>query len=138
MTYACDRAMCMNRPTSPNHERAARQDEVSHIQVDEGITRVFQLLGKRWTGPIMSVLITGPTYFADLRRAIPGISERMLSNRLAELAATDLVVRTVDNGPPLRVSYQLTHAGAALEPALQELAKWAKTHLPERSRPTDW
>ncbi|MGW0946042.1 winged helix-turn-helix transcriptional regulator [Streptomyces sp. NPDC002623] len=88
-------------------------------QVDEGITRVFQLLGKRWTGLIMSVLITGPTYFADLRRAIPGISERMLSNRLTELAATDLVVRTV-----------------ALEPALKELAKWAKTHLPERSRPT--
>ncbi|WP_262059488.1 winged helix-turn-helix transcriptional regulator [Streptomyces sp. STR69] len=118
----------------PTHGSAARQDAVSRTQVDEGITRVFQLLGKRWTGPIMSVLITGPTYFADLRRAIPGISERMLSNRLTELAATELVVRTVDNGPPLRVSYQLTQAGAALEPALEELAKWARTHLPERRR----
>ncbi|MBK3574125.1 helix-turn-helix transcriptional regulator [Streptomyces sp. MBT65] len=121
----------------PTQGSTAPQDAAPRTQVDEGITRVFQLLGKRWTGPIMSVLITGPTYFADLHRAIPGISGRMLSNRLTELAATELVVREVDDGPPLRVSYQLTPAGAALEPALNELAKWAKTHLPERSRSTD-
>ncbi|MEU1035968.1 helix-turn-helix domain-containing protein [Streptomyces mirabilis] len=125
----------MKRPTHRAGDSAARHDAETRTQVDEDITRVFQLLGKRWTGPIMSVLITGPTYFADLRRAIPGISERMLSNRLTELAATELVVREVDNGPPLRVSYQLTEAGAALEPALKELAQWAKTHLPEPSRP---
>ncbi len=129
--------MRVNRPAHLAHGSAARQDAVSRTQVDEGITHVFQFLGKRWTGPIMSVLITGPTHFADLRRAIPGISERMLSNRLAELAATELVVRTVDNGLPLRVSHQLTQAGAELEPALKELASWVKTRLPERSRPTD-
>ncbi|MEV4450048.1 winged helix-turn-helix transcriptional regulator [Streptomyces mirabilis] len=127
----------MNRPTPRAHESAARHDAETRTQVDEGITRVFQLLGKRWTGLIMSVLITGPAYFGDLRRAIPGISERMLSNRLTELAATELVVREVDEGPPLRVSYQLTEAGAALEPALKELAEWAKAHLPEPSRPAD-
>ncbi|WP_019067992.1 winged helix-turn-helix transcriptional regulator [Streptomyces hokutonensis] len=127
----------MNPPTHRARESAARHDAQSRTQVDEGITRVFLLLGKRWTGPIMSVLIMGPAYFADLRRAIPGISERMLSNRLAELAATELVVREVDKGPPLRVSYQLTRAGAALEPALTELAEWERTHLPESSRPTD-
>ncbi|MFE4824344.1 winged helix-turn-helix transcriptional regulator [Streptomyces sp. NPDC056704] len=125
----------MKRPTHRAGDSVAPHDAETRTQVDEGITRVFQLLGKRWTGPIMSVLITGPTYFADLRRAIPGISERMLSNRLAELAATELVVREVDKGPPLRVSYQPTEAGAALEPALKELAQWAKTHLPEPSRP---
>ncbi|GEC03547.1 transcriptional regulator [Streptomyces spinoverrucosus] len=100
-------------------------------RVDEGITRVFQLLGKRWTGPIVSVLVEQPAHFADLRRAIPGISERMLSDRLSELGAAGLVVRQVDEGPPLRVSYRLTEAGAALEPALEELGEWAKTHLPE-------
>ncbi|MCX4610534.1 MULTISPECIES: helix-turn-helix domain-containing protein [Streptomyces] len=126
----------MNRPTHRARDSAARLDAETRTQVDEGITRVFQLLGKRWNGPIMSVLITGPTYFADLRRAIPGISERMLSNRLTELAATELVVREVDKGPPLRVSYRLTEAGAALEPALKELAQWAKTRLPEPNRPT--
>jgi DNA-binding HxlR family transcriptional regulator len=98
------------------------------VQVDEGITRAFQLFGKRWTGLVVSVLTAEPAYFTDLRRAIPGISERMLSNRLTELAAAELIVREVDEGPPLRVSYRLTAAGMALEPALKELAQWAKTH----------
>ncbi|MCF3130669.1 MULTISPECIES: winged helix-turn-helix transcriptional regulator [Streptomyces] len=100
-------------------------------QVDGGITRVFQLLGKRWTGPIVAVLVEQPAHFADLRRAVPGISERMLSDRLTELGAAGLVVREVDEGPPLRVSYRLTASGAALEPALRELGEWAKVHLPD-------
>ncbi|GAA3243506.1 helix-turn-helix transcriptional regulator [Streptomyces sp. XM83C] len=100
-------------------------------RVDDGITRVFQLLGKRWTGQIVAVLVEQPAHFADLRRAIPGISERMLSDRLAELGAAGLVLREVDEGPPLRVSYRLTEAGGALEPALRELGEWAKLHLPD-------
>ncbi|MGW1164415.1 winged helix-turn-helix transcriptional regulator [Streptomyces sp. NPDC002550] len=100
-------------------------------RVDDGITRVFQLLGKRWSGPIVAVLVEQPAHFADLRRAVPGISERMLSDRLAELGAAGLVLREVDEGPPLRVSYRLTEAGAALEPALRELGEWAKAHLPD-------
>ncbi|MGW1275247.1 winged helix-turn-helix transcriptional regulator, partial [Streptomyces sp. NPDC002491] len=51
-----------------------------------------------------------PVHFADLRRAIPGISERMLSDRLTELGVAGLVVREVDAGPPLRVAYRLTEA----------------------------
>ncbi|MFF1354853.1 winged helix-turn-helix transcriptional regulator [Streptomyces sp. NPDC058297] len=100
-------------------------------RVDGGITRVFGLLGKRWTGLVVSVLLQHPVHFADLRRAIPGISERMLSDRLTELGAAGLVVREVDEGPPLRVAYRLTEAGAALEPALKELGLWAEEHLPE-------
>ncbi|MFJ1974475.1 winged helix-turn-helix transcriptional regulator [Streptomyces sp. NPDC087903] len=100
-------------------------------QVDDGITRVFQLLGKRWSGPILAVLMGQRTHFADLRRAIPGISERMLSDRLAELGAAGLLVREVDEGPPLRVSYRLTESGAALEPSLTGLAEWAREHLPD-------
>lgn len=100
-------------------------------RVDGGITRVFGLLGKRWTGLVVSVLLQHPVHFADLRRAIPGISERMLSDRLTELGAAGLVVREVDEGPPLRVAYRLTEAGAALEPALKELGLWAETYLPE-------
>ncbi|MFJ5305237.1 winged helix-turn-helix transcriptional regulator [Streptomyces sp. NPDC088350] len=100
-------------------------------QVDKGISRVFQLFGKRWTGPIVAVLMGQPLHFSDLRRAIPGISERMLSDRLTELGAAGLLVREVDEGPPLRVSYRLTDAGKALAPALRELGDWAKVHLPE-------
>ncbi|MER5402329.1 helix-turn-helix domain-containing protein [Streptomyces sp. NPDC002599] len=100
-------------------------------KVDDGMTRVFTLLGKRWTGLVVAVLMPHPVHFADLRRAIPGISERMLSDRLTELGAAGLVVRNVDEGPPLRVCYALTEAGAALEPALKELGSWAERYLPE-------
>ncbi|NUK54971.1 helix-turn-helix transcriptional regulator [Streptomyces lunaelactis] len=107
----------------------AEHSEESCKKVDGGISRVFALFGKRWTGPIVSVLMQRAVHFAELRRAIPGISERMLSDRLTELGAAGLVVREVDEGPPLRVAYRLTEAGAAMEPALKELALWAGTHL---------
>lgn len=100
-------------------------------KVDVGISRVFELFGKRWTGPIVSVLMQRAVYFAELRRAIPGISERMLSDRLTELGAAGLVLREVDEGPPLRVSYRLTEAGSAMEPALKELSTWAQSYLRE-------
>ncbi|MET8678391.1 helix-turn-helix domain-containing protein [Streptomyces sp. NPDC004647] len=107
------------------------EDERACKKVDSGMTRVFTLLGKRWTGLIVSVLMQRAVHFAELRRAIPGISERMLSDRLAELAAAGLLVREVDSGPPLRVAYRLTESGLALEPALKELGRWAEQHLPE-------
>ncbi|MBL1096207.1 winged helix-turn-helix transcriptional regulator [Streptomyces coffeae] len=108
-----------------------QRNEQACKQVDSSMTRVFELFGKRWTGLIVAVLTEQEAYFADLRRAIPGISERMLSDRLTELAAARLVVREVDAGPPLRVAYRLTDTGRALEPALKELARWAENHLPE-------
>ncbi|MEV7186505.1 helix-turn-helix domain-containing protein [Kitasatospora sp. NPDC093102] len=99
---------------------------------DLALGRVFTLLGKRWTGMLLGVLNNGgQAYFSELRRAVPGISERMLSDRLTELAEAGLVVREVDAGPPLRVSYRLTEGGVALKPALHELAVWADRYLPE-------
>ncbi|WP_246560956.1 winged helix-turn-helix transcriptional regulator [Kitasatospora kifunensis] len=95
------------------------------------MTRVFTLLGKRWSGLVVAVLSHQPAYFSELRRAIPGISERMLSDRLTELTEAGLVLRRVDEGPPLRVRYELTEAGRGLRPALDELRNWAATHLPE-------
>jgi DNA-binding HxlR family transcriptional regulator len=106
-------------------------NEAACRQVDVGLTLVFQLFGKRWTGLIVAALLRGPVHFTELRRAISGISERMLSDRLAELGRAGLVVREVDEGPPLRVAYRLTEAGAALEPALLELGRWAEKHLLE-------
>ncbi|MFJ9693049.1 winged helix-turn-helix transcriptional regulator [Kitasatospora sp. NPDC101183] len=104
------------------------------FDVENALTRVFSLLGKRWTGLLLGVLTSnGPAYFSELRRAIPGISERMLSDRLTELVEADLVVREVDAGPPLRVSYRLTEGGAALKPALTELALWSNRYLPEHA-----
>jgi len=113
----------------------------------EAMTRVFALLGKRWTGIVLAVLMQGEARFAELRRSVPGISERMLSDRLSELAAAGLVVREVVPGPPLGVNYRLTTAGAALGPAMGALGAWAEEHLadgvppaatecPEANRPS--
>lgn len=109
----------------------AAGEAVPCTKVDDGMARVFSLLGKRWSGLVITVLMERPVHFAELRRAIPGISERMLSDRLAELGAVGLVVREVSEGPPLRVSYRLSEAGAALRPALRELGRWAEMYLLE-------
>ncbi|MEU4717726.1 helix-turn-helix domain-containing protein [Micromonospora purpureochromogenes] len=100
---------------------------------DGGLTRVFAFLGKRWNGMLLGTLADGPAGFAELSRALPGISESVLSDRLGELARVGLVSRTVREGPPLGVSYQLTERGAALLPALDALARWAHEHLPAES-----
>jgi DNA-binding HxlR family transcriptional regulator len=97
-------------------------------RASDELSQVFALLGKRWSGLILGVLTGGAAHFAELWRAIPGISERMLSDRLAELADSGLVVREVLEGPPLGVSYRLTPAGMALRPAMEELSRWAQTY----------
>jgi len=93
------------------------------------LARVMTLLGKRWSGVVLSTLMAGPVFFNELRRAIPGISDRVLQERLLELAGLDLVERTVVDGRPIRVRYELTEHGQALRPAIEELARWAEAHL---------
>ena len=97
---------------------------------EAAVNSVFAVLGKRWTGLVLAALMSGPGHFTELRRAVPGISERMLSDRLAELNQLGLVIRSVEEGPPLRVSYRLTDAGMALKPAMIALTSWAEEHLP--------
>ena len=86
----------------------------------------IELIGRRWAGAILIALAGGPHYFAELGSAIPGLSDRLLSRRLRELEAAELVDRSVHQGTPARVSYSLTEKGRALEPALAELRSWAR------------
>jgi DNA-binding HxlR family transcriptional regulator len=98
------------------------------------ITQVFALLGKRWNGLIVVALLEGPARFSQLARLVPGVSERMLSERLGELAEAGLVTRVVDGGPPVSVHYRLTAQGEALRPALAELERWGHEQLIELDR----
>ena len=95
------------------------------------LSRAFGFLGKRWNGVLIGTLMGGPAGFADLRRAVAGISDSMLSERLSELGAAGLVERTVEAGPPVSVSYRLTEAGERLSPALGALTAWAEENLTE-------
>jgi DNA-binding HxlR family transcriptional regulator len=79
---------------------------------------------------VLGTLSTGAAGFSELSRAIGGISDSVLTERLSELTGAGLVVRTVDPGPPLAVSYALTARGEALIPALAEISRWAREHLP--------
>jgi DNA-binding HxlR family transcriptional regulator len=78
---------------------------------------------------ILGTLRDRPASFRELARAVPGISDSMLSTRLAALTKAGLLTRTVDEGPPLSVAYQLTDAGRALLPALDHISRWAAEHL---------
>ncbi|WP_053851695.1 helix-turn-helix domain-containing protein [Streptomyces sp. NRRL B-24085] len=98
---------------------------------DGALTRAFGFLGKRWNGVILATLQHGPLGYAELRRAVDGISDSVLSERLSELSGAGLAVREVEPGPPVTVRYRLTPDGSALMPILEELAGWASRHLPE-------
>jgi DNA-binding HxlR family transcriptional regulator len=84
------------------------------------------MIGKRWTGAIISALTEGPLRFRELARAVPGLSDRLLSRRLRELEQEGIVERAVEPDSPVRVTYSLTDAGAELRPALDELRAWAR------------
>jgi DNA-binding HxlR family transcriptional regulator len=85
-----------------------------------------ELIGARWTGAILHVLLAGRTRYADLRSAVPEISDRMLSERLRELERAGIINRFVSADPPVRVDYELTEKGRALEPSLEAIAAWAE------------
>jgi len=99
-------------------------------RADAALVRAFDLLGKRWTGVLLGTLRGGPAGFRALARAVDGISDSMLSERLGELTAAGMVARTVGEGPPLAVTYALTASGRALLPALEQITRWAERHLP--------
>jgi DNA-binding HxlR family transcriptional regulator len=112
----------------------ARRAVQQVLECDEHLSRAFALLGKRWSGVILGLLLQGPARFAVLARTIPGISERMLSDRLAELTAAGLITRRVLDGPPLGVVYELTDSGQALGPGLLKLGEWADRYMPPKRR----
>jgi DNA-binding HxlR family transcriptional regulator len=87
--------------------------------------RAVELLGRSWNGAIARALLGGPLRFSQLARALPGVSDRMLAQRLKELEAEDVVVRRVDAGTPVRVEYALTAKGAALQEVVAVIERWA-------------
>src|ERR687893_2015942 len=86
-----------------------------------------ELVGKRWTGAILAVLLEGGTMrFSEVGQAVPQLSDRLLSERMKELEARGLVERRVIHSTPARVEYELTEMGRDLAPALAQLAAWGR------------
>ena len=97
--------------------------------VDRGACPAFhsavELIGRRWNGVIVDLLLTGPRRFSELRTAIPDITPAMLSQRLKELEAADVVSREVSTGRPVEVGYSLTATGRELSTVLDAVAEWS-------------
>jgi DNA-binding HxlR family transcriptional regulator len=106
------------------------ETQQSDFRCGERELRVFRLLGRRWALPVLAALTHGPARFSEVARAVPGLSERVLSDRLQELCEACLVERQVDPGPPLGTRYRLTARGERLRPAIQSLLA-AAAALPE-------
>lgn len=118
--------MCARRARAEKGERSPACCPYYHQAVE--------LIGKRWTGAIVGVLLHADRAgeglrFSEIAQTVPELSDRLLSERMKELEARGLVQRTVLPGPPVRVSYRLTEMGRELGPALGQLRSWARRWL---------
>lgn len=99
--------------------------------------RAVELIGARWTGAIIRAMLVGVSRFTEFGEVIPGLSDRMLSERLKELEAEGVVVREVTPSTPVRVTYRLTDKGRALGTVLESVSVWAGEWLqPPAASPT--
>ena len=106
--------------------------------------KAIELIGGRWTGAVVRLLMGGRARFAELRDGIPEISDRMLSGRLRELEAEGIIERHVIPDPPIRVEYELTQKGKELQRSLEAIGHWAERWItaedmadaPKRARAT--
>ena len=89
-----------------------------------------ELVGKRWTGAIVYVLLEGGAMrFSEIGGAVPHLSDRLLSERMKELEARGIVERRVQPGASVKVEYELTEMGRELAPALHQLKSWSHRWL---------
>jgi len=91
--------------------------------------RAIELIGRRWTGAILRAMLSGEVRFSEITASVPGLSDRLLSERLKELEAEGIVVRSVVPSTPVRVDYRLTEKGQALNEVLVAISGWAETWL---------
>jgi DNA-binding HxlR family transcriptional regulator len=108
---------------------------VSEDLVCEHFQRAAEILGRRWNPQIVRVLLHGPARYRDLKAAIPTISDHLLSQRLKELEAEQILSRTVGADGPVRVDYALTERGQGLADAIGALAAWAERYARPRAGP---
>ena len=92
--------------------------------------QAVELIGRRWAGAIVRLLLSGPARYNELRAGIPDISDRMLAERLKELELAGVVVRTILPEAPIGVQYALTEKGKALEAPVMAIGKWAEKWIP--------
>jgi DNA-binding HxlR family transcriptional regulator len=109
-----------------------------HVHVGDGLSpscphyqRAMEIIARPWTPQIVRAMLAGTTRFSAFTAAIPGLSDRLLSERLKALEAEDVVVRSVVGDRPVRIEYGLTEKGRALGAAVEALSEWAEIWMGE-------
>ena len=96
------------------------------------VEAALDIIGGKWKSIILFRLLEETRRFNELRRLLPSVTQRTLTNQLRELERDGLVHRTVHAEVPPRVEYRLTPLGMSLAPVLQALRQWAEQHMPDR------
>ena len=102
--------------------------------VDEEVFTAFcpafhhavEVIGRRWSGAIVRSMLAGNTRFGEILQTIPGLSDRLLSERLKELEAEGIVTRTVVPQTPVQIDYRLTDKGRDLARVIRAVSEWAE------------
>ncbi|WP_041613603.1 winged helix-turn-helix transcriptional regulator [Paenibacillus sp. JDR-2] len=84
------------------------------------------ILGKKWTGLIIRVMLGGPKRFKEIKEQIPEMSDKMLTDRMKELESQSIVKRTVYPEMPVRIEYELTPKGRELQPVIESIQNWGE------------
>ena len=106
-----------------------REQAAIHGPICRSVAPVLNRVGDKWSMLIVMLLADGPKRFMELKRAIDGISQRMLTLSLRNLERDGLVSRTVTPPIPPRVDYELTELGLSLREPDQALGAWAMAHI---------
>ena len=94
------------------------------------VESLMRILGSKWKPAIIFCLVfNGPLRFTELRKAIPEITQKMLTQRLRELERDGLVKRTFYEEIPPRVEYEITELGSSVHPLFKSLCDWGKIHI---------
>jgi DNA-binding HxlR family transcriptional regulator len=110
---------------SGNYSRPARRNPIS----DCPLTAALAAFGGKWKLIIVYWLAESPRHFAAIRRAMPGISQKVLSEQLRELESDEIVKRRPSGVPPAPVTYSLTDYGRSLLPLMENVRLWGGTHI---------
>jgi len=121
---------------TPRHTDVTTRATVHLPDQCDAIGSILSRVGDKWTVLIVMTLADGPKRFNALKRAIGGVSQRMLTLTLRGLERDGMVTRTVFPTIPPRVDYELTELGHSLRIPVEALGQWAFAHLPvvERAR----
>lgn len=87
------------------------------------------ILGKKWTGRIIRVLLGGPKRFKEMKEQIPEMSDKMLTDRMKELETLEIVSRHVYPEMPVRIEYELTAKGRDLQPIIESIQLWGENWM---------